>query len=387
MSNLSATADCNSTLSKVNTSDASPIEKTPAALVEQEPKALEKDNLDVGAKKPEQGHKEIHVAQDEPASASATATATANDNTINRRNSAIHPSAILETTMEGLATITHKINPLTRKLGKGLGQVRQFAQEKLGTADDITELPNEYKDLEKRIDAVAQVHQNLLKVAKTYNTPNYDYPVQIQESLIGFTNTVTNQIQQLRSKPEQRAQTIEHPKTLSHAIGRVATDGAMLVGQDESFGAALSKLGDVSNKLGDVRLAMDSEVVSKFNTPMQVTLKTAIEGAYKARRTVQSKRLALDAAKTNYRESPTNKLDEARREVEQAEDQFVGAVEEATQSMKAVLEDPEPLRDIADYARIQLAFFTHAQDLFSGLVPELEEIRVTQESMYRDTDE
>ena len=48
---------------------------------------------------------------------------------------------------------------------------------------------------------------------------------------------------------------------------------------------------------------------------------------------------------------------------------------------------PEPIRDLADYAQIQLAYFKRAQDLFSGLVPELEEIRVTQESMYRDNDE
>lgn len=162
--------------------------------------------------------------------------------------------------------------------------------------------------------------------------------MQIQESLIGFTNTVTNQIQQLRNKPD-RAQTVEHPKTLSHAIGRVAIDGAMEVGHDEAFGVALDKLGDVSNKLGDARLAMDSEIVTKFNTPIQVTLKTAIEGANKARRNVQLKRLALDAAKTNYRESPTVKLDAARSQVEQAEDEFVGAVEEATHLMKAVLED------------------------------------------------
>jgi hypothetical protein len=42
------------------------------------------------------------------------------------------------------------------------------------------------------------------------------------------------------------------------------------------------------------------------------------------------------------------------------------------------------LRDLAEFAQIQLAFFKEAQDLFAGLVPELEEIRVTQESLYRE---
>ncbi|KAI9478599.1 MAG: Bin/amphiphysin/Rvs domain for vesicular trafficking-domain-containing protein [Benjaminiella poitrasii] len=311
------------------------------------------------------------------------------------RSSSINPSAILETTLDGLATISSKINPFTQRIGKGLGQVRQYAQEKFGTAEDITELPEEYKELEKRVDALQQIHQNFLKVTKTYNSTAYDYPVQLQESLKGFTNTVTSQIQQLTNKSHDRAQTSsviaaaadEHPKTLSHAIGRVALEGATEIGQDDAFGAALQRLGEASTRLGNARLTMDHEIVSKFNTPLQVTLKTTIEGVNKARRQVQLKRLALDAAKTDYRESPANKLDAARLEVEQAEDQFVGAVEEATHLMKSLLEDPEPFRDLADFAQVQLSYFKEAQELFSSLVPELEEIRITQESLYRETDQ
>lgn len=160
---------------------------------------------------------------------------------------------------------------------------------------------------------------------------------------------MTKGIQQLSKSVSDRAQTEpphiptvnkpDHPQTLSHALGRVALDGADKVGKDEALGAALDKFGTASDRLGNARLTMDHEIVSKFNTPIQVTLKTSIEGAMKARKNVQVKRLALDAAKTNYRESSTNKLDAARLQVEQAEDQFVGAVEEATHAMKTVLED------------------------------------------------
>lgn len=205
------------------------------------------------------------------------------------------------------------------------------------------------------MDVLAQLHHNFLKVAKTYNTPGYDYPIQfqLQESLQVFTSKVTNQIQGLsKSVNSAGAQTndvveptptttnkVDHPKSLSHALGRVALNGADQVGKDEALGAALDKFGTVSDKLDNARLTMDHEIVSKFNTPIQVTLKTSIEGAMKARRQVQVKRLALDAAKTNYRDSSTSRLDSARLEVEQAEDQFVGAVEEATRAMKTVLED------------------------------------------------
>lgn len=157
---------------------------------------------------------------------------------------------------------------------------------------------------------------------------------------------MTNQFQQLSKSVSDRAQTAddvitkpEHPQTLSHALGRVASEGADQVGKGEALGAALDKFGTASDKLGNARLTMDHEIVSKFNTPIQVTLKTSIEGAMKARRNVQAKRLSLDAAKTNYRESSTSRLNTARLQVEQAEDQFVGAVEEATHAMKTVLED------------------------------------------------
>lgn len=103
---------------KPNTADASPaIEEVAPVVVEQPPPANEPN---VTAKKPEHDQGEIRVAQDEPA-------ASATDDANSRRNSAINPSAILETTIEGLATISSKINPLTEKLGKGLDQVRQVS--------------------------------------------------------------------------------------------------------------------------------------------------------------------------------------------------------------------------------------------------------------------
>lgn len=199
------------------------------------------------------------------------------------------------------------------------------------------------------MDTLAQLHHNFLKVAKTYNTPAYDYPVQLQESLLGFTSTVSSQIQQLSKTVSDRAQTDapnipaatrpNHPKTLSHALSRVALNGSEQFARDDPLGIALVKFGAASDKLGNARLTMDHEIVAKFNTPMQVTLKTTVEGTMKLRRQVQVKRLALDASKTHYRESSSGKLDAARLEVEQAEDEFVGAVEEATHAMKTLLAD------------------------------------------------
>jgi hypothetical protein len=191
----------------------------------------------------------------------------------------------------------------------------------------------------------------LLKVSRTYNNSSYDYPVQIQESLIGISNTVTREIQHLAlssttsaadraaSTPAATAPEAEEPKTLMHGLSRVAAQGADQLGPDEPLGTALFKYAAITEKVADARVKMDQAIVEKFNKPMQTTLNSSIEQALKARRNVQSIRLSLDACKARYRSARPEKSEAARLEVEQAEDQFVAAVEEATNFMKAALEN------------------------------------------------
>jgi hypothetical protein len=47
----------------------------------------------------------------------------------------------------------------------------QFVKEQLGTADEKTQLPDEYIELEKRVDALKQVHQKLLSVTYVITYP------------------------------------------------------------------------------------------------------------------------------------------------------------------------------------------------------------------------
>lgn len=191
---------------------------------------------------------------------------------------------------------------------------------------------------------------NLLKVSRTYNTSSYDYPVQLQESLIGMTTTMTREIQHLAlsstTSAADRAATatqstpvIEEPKTLLHGLARVASQGSESIGIEEPLGTALFKYATITEKVADARVKMDHQIVEKFNKPVQTTLNSSIEQALKARRNVQSIRLSLDACKARYRSARPERSEASRLEVEQAEDQFVAAVEEATNLMKAAIEN------------------------------------------------
>ncbi|KAI8886770.1 hypothetical protein K501DRAFT_243653 [Backusella circina FSU 941] len=309
-----------------------------------------------------------------------------------QQQNAMNPNALFNNAMDGVANLGSRFNPFAQKLGKGLGQVRQYAQEKLGTAENVTELPQEYKDLEKRIDALRSTQTNLLKVSRTFGNPSYDYPVQIQESLLGISSQVTREIQNLtlNSAADRSAQQQQHqaevaaPKTLLHALSRVAGQGAIAVGgPEEPLGVALSKYAETTEKVANARIEMDNAIVEKFNKPIQTTLNTSIEQAQRARSNVQSIRLSLDACKARYRSARPERSEAARLEVEQAEDQFVTAVEEATNLMKEALDNPEPFRDLADLVNAQLDYFKQAQALLADLAPELDELQVTQESLYR----
>jgi len=265
----------------------------------------------------------------------------------------------------------------------------------MGTAEDITELPQEYKDLEKRVDALRNMHNSLLRVTRTYQTSTYDYPAQLQETLGEFGRTVTDRIQQVALSPAEKAASeaaaLEErkeaapPKTLAHALSRASFQGSEQLGLEEPMGSALFKFATVQEKIGDFRLKMDNEITTKFVQPFSTTLNTQIGFAMKARRNVQNARLSLDSAKAQYKTARPERSEASRVEVEQAEDLFVAAVEEATTLMKTVLDNPEPLRNLADLVAAQLAFYKEAQEILADVAPEIDELSVTQEALYRNS--
>ncbi|CAH1755931.1 12909_t:CDS:2 [Entrophospora sp. SA101] len=280
-------------------------------------------------------------------------------------------------------------------INKGLGQIRQVVSEKLGTAEEITDLPAEYKDLERRVDALRTLHTNLLHVTRTYTNSSYDYPNQLQESVVELSRSVGGYLKQVPtertksttefsdSSSTTTSQTFsssssQQSKTLPHALSRAASQGAQLFGNEEQLGIALSKFAIMQERIGEQRVKMDREITKKFVEPFSTTLNTDLQYAMKARKHVRSTRLALDTIKAKYKPTQPELSDAAKLEIEQAEDQFVAAVEEATTLMKSVL-------DKVNLVNAQLAFYKEAYETLAVLAPEIDDIHVTQERLYRNS--
>lgn len=92
--------------------------------------------------------------------------------------------------------------------------------------------------------------------------------------------------------------------------------------------------------MGEARLAQDAQIQSRFLAGWNTTLNTNLMFAAKARRNVENARLMLDSIKASKKAAAKGDLDslseEARAEIEQAEDEFVGQTEEAVSVMKNV---------------------------------------------------
>jgi len=279
------------------------------------------------------------------------------------------------------------------KLAKGFSSSVQATRERLGqiAVEDITELPQEYKDLERRVDALKSAHDRLLKITSVYATP-YDYPNQIQESLTEFSSTITSGLASFAATnlkgtklpvpvPGQPAP--QQPKTFPHAIARAASSAAEAVGPNERLGKGLAEYATAFQKIGEARLNEDDTILENFVAPWQATLTNSITLALKARQAVKASRLELDAAKQTLKNTSAARQEQARLDVENAEDDLVQKTEVAISMMKAVLENPEPLKNLNELAKAQLIFHSTAAELLQTAQNELEELSIAAEGDYR----
>ncbi|KAE8309424.1 hypothetical protein BDV41DRAFT_567374 [Aspergillus transmontanensis] len=279
-------------------------------------------------------------------------------------------------------------------------RTQQMIKEQLGQAEDKTQLPDEYLELEKRVDALKLVHQKLLQVTSQYSNEAYDYPPNIRESFNDLGRTIGEKVQLLSqaSSPAEAQAALTappsakpQPKTFNHAIARASLSGSQTLAQsstgDDPLATALEKYALASEKVGEARLSQDGQIQSRFLAGWNTTLNTNLMFAAKARRNVENARLMLDSVKASKKAAARGDLDnlseEARQEIEQAEDEFVSQTEEAVSVMKNVLDTPEPLRNLADLIAAQLEFHKRAYEILSELAPVVDGLQVEQEASYR----
>ncbi|KAI4866253.1 BAR domain-containing protein [Hypoxylon rubiginosum] len=315
--------------------------------------------------------------------------------------------------MDNFKAFGNSLSSIGQQITPFASRTFQYTKEQLGQAEDKTELPPDYIDLEKRVDALKQVHQKMLNVTSQYSHEAYDYPANIKESFSDLGRTVSEKVQLLStaSTPAEAQAALvapptakPQPKTFSHAIARASLASSQLLHQqhtgtgEDPLATALEKYALASERLGETRLAQDAQIQSRYLAGWNTTLNTNLMFATRARKNVEKARLTLDSVKSRAKGntwkigagSPrddhhtTEELSpEAQEEIEKAEDEFVTQTEEAVGVMKNVLDTPEPLRNLAELVAAQLEYHKKAAEILSELVPVIEGLQVEQEANYR----
>ncbi|RKF74631.1 Protein GVP36 [Golovinomyces cichoracearum] len=290
-------------------------------------------------------------------------------------------------------------------------RTQQYMKEQLGQVEEKTQLPADYIELERRVDALKQVHQKMLQVTSQFATEAYDYPANIKESFGDLGRTVSEKVQLLSSATSpaeaQAALTAPssskpQPKTFNHAIARASLASCRILTErnpgsgEDPLATALEKYALASERVGEARLAQDSQIQSHFLAAWNTTLNTTLNFASRARKNVENSRLMLDAVKAktkNYVQTMSEQLstsqneeimsEQARIEIEQAEDEFVAQTEEAVGVMKNVLDTPEPLRNLASLISAQFEYHKKACEILSELAPVVDALQTEQETNYR----
>ncbi|KAG9046692.1 hypothetical protein FS837_003845 [Tulasnella sp. UAMH 9824] len=307
--------------------------------------------------------------------------------------------------MDNWAKLTSSISGLNigsnaGKLAKGFSSSVQATRERLGQVpvEDITELPQEYKDLEARVDALKAAQDQMLRIISVYGTA-YDYPTQIQESLTEIGSSVTRGLQAFAatnlkvlhidgtkipvSAPAPVPAEEQHRKTLPHAIARTSASAAKTVGPNDRLGKALGTYAATSEKIGEAHAAQDDAILVNVVEPLKGSITGPLQLAMNARTAVKASRLQLDSVKQTLKTATGARQEQTRIDVENAEDDLVQKTETAIQLMKAVLDNPEPLKTLNELAKAQLAYHVAAAEALQAAQTELEELSIEAEGEYR----
>ncbi|KAL7628956.1 hypothetical protein AAE478_000474 [Parahypoxylon ruwenzoriense] len=315
--------------------------------------------------------------------------------------------------MDNFKALGNSLSSIGSQITPFASRTFQYTKEQLGQAEDKTQLPPDYIDLEKRVDALKQVHQKMLAVTSQYSHEAYDYPPNIKETFSDLGRTVSEKVQLLSAATTpaeaQAAFTAPpsakpQPKTFSHAIARASLASSQLLHQqhtgagEDPLATALEKYALASERVGEARLGQDAQIQSRYLAGWNTTLNTNLMFATRARKGVEKARLTLDSVKsrakgTTWKIGNTSPRDdhgatdelspEAQEEIEKAEDEFVTQTEEAVGVMKNVLDTPEPLRNLAELVAAQVEYHKKAYEILSELAPVIEGLQVEQEANYR----
>lgn len=311
--------------------------------------------------------------------------------------SADQVSSSFQQNLNSLGKEVSNLQPMIRRTKRSL-------QEKFGSTNDISELPQEYKDLEKQTNDLKTFYKKILEITHEYEIVSYDYPPNLKESINDYTKIFNKKISGLsQATTTKEAEAIllaptkeKYPKTFAHQFSRVLSTvrEAILPNPAEPSDSAepnplnnLSKATDLlaksEYKIGNERLEQDKLIISEFNNKIRRILKVDFANTQKLINRVETARLNFDTIRAEIKDlrkgDDTAEIPEKEsKKLEAAEDELVDATEKAVESMKELVKTQEPVKLLSVLCKIQLNYHKNVTEELTGLVDGLNILTISQ---------
>ena len=72
--------------------------------------------------------------------------------------------------------VSQRTQEISTNLPSLTQSTQRLVQERLGQVTDISQLPREYLELERKVDTIKLIYENFLHVTSIYENESYDYP-------------------------------------------------------------------------------------------------------------------------------------------------------------------------------------------------------------------
>lgn len=332
---------------------------------------------------------------------------------------------------ESAANFTSSVQKEVDSLKPIFARTTRSLQEKFGSIDDISELPKEYKDLERRVDNIRQFYVSILEITRQYQLEAYDNPSNLKESLSDYTSLINEKLTELsQANTTQEAEKVllsgrkdKIPKTFSHQLGKTleksrenilankpvsnfsiplvlnssandktnaetstasenieTSENSSETGENP-LTIALKKISEMEFKLGNERLEQDKLIIVEFNNKVKNLLSNDFVKCSQLRHQVEDARLSFDTVRAEIKAvqngNPEVQVPETlSKKLESCEDDLVNATEVAVEAMKELIKPLEAINLLKVFFKIQLNYHKNVVTELTSLVGELDAIPI-----------
>ncbi|GMM27683.1 Gvp36 protein [Martiniozyma asiatica (nom. inval.)] len=327
-------------------------------------------------------------------------------NSLSLQETAAHLTTSMQENLNQLSGEVNNLKPIFQRTTRSL-------QEKFGSIDDISELPQDYKDLEKQVDNLKLFYQNVLNITSQYEIESYDFPPNLKESLSDYSSLLSEKISGLsQASTAQEAERVllsgrkdKIPKTLHHQLGKtlngckdsiIANKAVSFIPgvkpkdeegseiKENALTIALGKISDSQFKIGNERLEQDKLIIVEFNAKVKNLLKSDFVKVLQLRKDVENARLSFDTVRAEIKslqkgdpEAPVP--EDVNAKLEGFEDELVNATEVAVEMMKDLIKPYEGVNLLKVFCKIQLNYHKNVVRELEACVDDLEAIQFDNE--------